>query len=121
MNNDFINEVADKANCAAEYAGKKVGVAVDVTKLKIKVLETKNEIEKTYVEIGKLSYGGVKKGVDNSEKIALRHEKLDSLFEALDSLNAEIASVRGKEVCTVCGKANADNASYCSGCGADLK
>ncbi|MBQ2944956.1 MAG: zinc ribbon domain-containing protein [Clostridia bacterium] len=121
MNNDFINDVADKAKCAAEYAGKKVGVAVDFAKLKIKVLEIKNAIEKTYIEIGKLSYGGEKKGVDNSEKIASRHARLDELFKELHGIEADIASVKGKDVCARCGKANADNASYCSGCGADLK
>ncbi len=120
MANDFINDVVGKTKNAAEFAGKKVGAVVDITKLNLKLIETKNALEKTYTEIGKATYAASKDGSDKSDELASLFEKADELKEKISSLKKEIAKQKGRSVCPDCGAANPEGSRYCNGCGKDL-
>ncbi|MBQ3824181.1 MAG: zinc ribbon domain-containing protein [Clostridia bacterium] len=121
MANEFINDVVGKTKMAAEYAGKKVGAVVDITKLNLKLIETKNALEKVFTEIGKTTYAASKDGADKSEELAALFEKADGLKEKAASLKKEIAAQKGRAVCPDCGSANPEGSSYCNNCGKDLK
>ncbi len=116
-NNDFINEVADKAKSAAEYAGKKVGVVVDITKLNLKLYDAKNTLEKSFAELGKLTYDSETKGSDNADAIQTVCAEISGLKEKIKILKSEIAAAKGKSVCKKCGKSNPESNKFCSFCG----
>lgn len=120
MANEFINDVAGKAKSAAEYAGRKVGAVVDITKLNLKLIEAKNAVEKAYTEAGKLAYAAQKNGEDKSDELAAAFEKIDGLKEKTAALKAEIAAAKGRSVCSDCGTANPEGSAYCNGCGKEL-
>ncbi len=117
MANDFINEVADKAKIAAEYAGKKVGVVVDITKLNLKLCDAKNTLEKSFAELGKLTYDSEMKGSDNTDAIQTVCAEISGLKEKIKILKSEIAAATGKSVCKKCGKSNPESSKFCNSCG----
>jgi hypothetical protein len=117
MANDFMNEVADKAKIAAEYAGKKVGVVVDITKLNLKLVDAKNNLEKSFVELGKLTFDTETNGTDNTDTIQTVCAEISGLKQKIKFLKAEIASATGKSVCKKCGKSNPESSKFCNSCG----
>lgn len=121
MANDFINNVADKAKNAAEFAAKKTNVAVEQAKNKVKIMELNKKIEKAFIEIGELTYESSSSGEEITSRIESIITRINEYKEASASLTEANIALRGHVKCSSCGKENPLEASYCSGCGAALR
>lgn len=115
-----FEDVVIKAKSAADYAGKKTGEIVEVTKLKIKVSEIEGRISKELLELGKKVYGAAKEHSDCTEYVEAKSESIDRLHVELDKMNDKIASLKSEKRCKECGFANPQDANFCQKCGAKI-
>lgn len=105
----------------AKDAAKASGELVEQTKLKLKAVDLKDEIESRYTKIGELYYGVAEYDLDDGEKISALTDEIRELKEALEEVEAEIK--RNKEIlrCTECQAVNEKDDVYCRKCGNKLK
>lgn len=115
-----FEDVVIKARSAADYAGKKTGEIVEVTKLKINVSEVEGRISKELLELGKKVYNAAKEQSDCTEYVGTKSESIDKLYVELETLNNKIAELRSEKKCAECGFANSQDANFCQKCGAKL-
>ena len=109
-----------KAKVAVDVIGEKTGLFVDVSKLKIKMAELKAELKKEFESLGKSVHHAKKNGQDNTNAVTIQVEQIDNLLVQIESLKAEIASMKNRIVCKACGNQNEKEASFCSKCGGGL-
>lgn len=102
----------------AKDAVKVSGELVEQTKLKLKAVEIKNQIEKNYTKIGEFYFAMSEYATDKSEEIKVLLEEVKELKNALEDVEDEIAKDTLK--CAHCGASNKSEDLYCSKCGKEL-
>lgn len=115
-----FEDVVIKAKSAADYAGKKTGEIVEVTKYKINASEVEGKISREFLELGRKVYNAAKEHTDCTEYVTLKTEAIDKLNEELTGINEKIASLRNEKRCDGCGFSNPQDANYCLKCGVKL-
>ncbi len=114
---EFKN-ILNNAKSIINIAGKKTGIAVEASKLRLTVLQKKSMLQSTFERIGSLYYLQEKKGTlgDNSlMKICI--EEVDTLSKEIEELNAKLGQlIKGIE-CSHCGTKNPADATACTFCG----
>ena len=116
---EFWDEFFQKINSAAEYTIKETEKLTETAKLKYRLSKAKNRLELLYMSIGKLRY----------EETVLCKEAPEELYDGfnsqvtatiadIESLKNEIAAIRDHVICPNCGTKIANDADYCSKCGA---
>ncbi len=109
----FFSDVKNTVNNAV----KKSGELVELTKVKLAVVDTKNAIQTRYTKLGELAYLAAK-GEDTSASDAeVLVSEIDELKEKLASQEAKAADLANKKICASCGKAISDEAAFCPACG----
>ncbi|MBE6911721.1 MAG: hypothetical protein E7473_04260 [Ruminococcaceae bacterium] len=110
----------DMASKVVGDAGKKAGEVYSASKLKIKILNIKTDMDILYKEAGRLVYAEhrdeeIQRGRLQAVLLALddKKEELDELLEALEA-------VKGTKKCESCGAANCRDNAFCASCGAEL-
>lgn len=115
-----LEEVVSKAKTAADYATKKTGEIVEVTKLKITASEVEGKIKTELLELGKKVYNAAKEQTDCTEYVTAKVEAIDKLNVELEKIHDSVAELRSEKRCPECKATNSQEAIYCQKCGAKL-
>lgn len=113
-----------KAKSAAEVAGEKAGKIVDVSKLNIEMAELKGELKTKFENLGKIVYHSNRSGSDDEGIDGVvdgQISEIDVLCARIEELKDQIAHLKNKVICKICGYHNNDEALYCSKCGSVLE
>ncbi|HCB99944.1 MAG TPA: hypothetical protein DEP42_01790 [Ruminococcaceae bacterium] len=116
----ILEDAVLTAKGAVDYAGKKTGKLVEVSKLRIAAAEVEGKIKLVYESLGRSVYNATKEETDASELIKEKSAQLDTLLSDLDTLQEKLASLREQRKCDSCGTVNAIDAKFCKQCGAQL-
>lgn len=116
----FFEETFVKAREVFDVAGKKTSEAITVQKLKVNAASLESQIAKDYEALGRLVYTGSRENSENVEAAEELMTEIDGKRIQLESLQAEIAHMKGNQICASCGGANAPSAIFCSRCGEKL-
>lgn len=109
-----------KAKGAADYAGKKTGEFVELSKLKISASEVEKKIDFEYTELGKMVYKAAKEHTDCTEYVQEKAAAIDALFDEHAELTRKISELRNLKKCPQCSYDNPQEADYCIKCGEKL-
>jgi len=115
-----FEDVVIKARSAADYAGKKTGEIVEITKLKISASETEGKISKELLELGRKVYNAAKEHSDCTEYVQVKSESIDKLYVELEKISDKIAELKSEKRCKECNFHNPQDANFCLKCGAKL-
>jgi len=110
-----------KARSAVNAAGKKTGTAVELSKIKLQIVQLRSQIQSTYERIGILVYEQQKIGTDNTELIEVCIKEIDALLTRINDANAAASLLKDGIKCPVCGVSNAAGERYCKKCGISLR
>jgi ribosomal protein L40E len=115
---DFLNKLSKKTTEAYQSAKDKTTKISGELKLKGKISENKEKINKEYQEIGKIVYEKMKSGEDASkEDITPKCEEIERLKEEIEKAEVEILALKDIKKCADCGAELALTAEFCSKCG----
>lgn len=116
----IFDDVVTNAKSAAQTVGKVAGQFVDMSKLRLNLVELNSEINKRYKELGQFVYEGEKAGcvceTEKAEKLAA----LDELYAQFGVVSAQLAALQKKVVCPACGKQVDIDSMFCNHCGMKL-
>ncbi|MBE7010461.1 MAG: hypothetical protein E7418_03105 [Ruminococcaceae bacterium] len=102
-------------------AVKKSGELLEVTKLKMAIAGTQNEVQAEFVKLGELVYLMAKSDDKPSEDAEEIIAHIDTLKEKISELEANVAELTAKKICASCGKICEETAGFCSACGAKFE
>lgn len=115
---DFFNKLGKKASETYQATKEKATNISDELKLRGKISEKKETIEKLYKEIGEMVFNEVKDGKDASRDIILpKCEEISKAKDEISKLEAEILAVKKIKKCSNCGTELDLKAEFCSKCG----
>lgn len=115
---DFFNKLGKKASETYQATKEKASNISDELKLRGKISEEKEKIEKLYKEIGEIVYNEIKDGKDASrDTIVPKCDEISKVKDQISKLEAEILAVKKIKKCTSCGTELDINAEFCSKCG----
>lgn len=109
-----------KAKGAADFAGKKTGEFVELSKLRIAASEVEKKIDYEYTELGKMAYKAAKEHTDCTEYVQEKAAAVDALFDEHAELAHKISELRNLKKCPQCAYENPQEAIYCTKCGEKL-
>lgn len=115
---EFFNKLGKKASQTYQATKEKATNLSDELKLKGKISEKKEKMEKLYKEIGEIVFNEVKDGKDASRDVILpKCDEISKIKDEISKLEAEILAVKKMKKCTNCGTEMDINAEFCSKCG----
>lgn len=117
----ILEDVVVNAKSAVNAVGKKAGIMVDISKLRISAADLNREIAERYESLGRVIYDSQKTGTPSDELVEECVAAIDELYDQLDLINAQLLEFRNKTVCKNCGKENPQEAFFCSYCGTRLR
>jgi vacuolar-type H+-ATPase subunit I/STV1 len=115
-----FEDVVMKTKSAADYAGKKTGEIIEITKLRISASEIEGRISKELLELGRKVYSCAKEHSDCTEYVESKSESVDKLYAELLKVSDKISELKSEKKCAECGFDNQQDANYCQKCGAKL-
>ena len=117
----LLDSVKKAVTRTAKDAAKASGELVEQTKLKLKAIEIKDEIDKRYTKIGELYYATVEYELDCGDRMEALVSELKALKSDLENVETEIKKNRKIIKCSSCDSENDAESSYCANCGTALK
>lgn len=117
---DFFSKLTKKAKETYGVASKKTGEIAKEAKLKMKINESKSEINNLYQEIGKKVYEKHTLSDEIDIKVDLEEEctKIDVLTAEIENCLNQIRELKDKKQCPKCFKEIELDAKFCNHCGA---
>lgn len=115
---DFLNKLGKKASQTYQATKEKASNITDELKLRGKISEQKEKIEKLLKEIGEIVYNEVKDEKDVSkDAIVAKCDEVSKAKDEISKLEAEILAVKKIKKCANCGAELDIKADFCSKCG----
>ena len=116
----FFDKLSKKATETYQVTKEKATNLSEEIKLKGKVTELKEKIEKIYKEIGVIVYNEVKDGKDVSkEEITAKCEEISKAKDDIEKIQDELLSLKKVRKCVKCGEQLDIEDSFCCKCGAE--
>ncbi len=116
----IFDDVVLNAKNAAQNVGKMAGQLVDMSKLRISLSEINGEIGRRFTELGQFVYEAKKTGVVDDAILAEKLAGIDDLYAQTAQISEQLDVLQNRSTCPVCGKKVAQDAAFCSACGAKL-
>ena len=116
-----FEELISKARGAVDVIGEKAGQFVDVSKLNLKVMDTKSQIRSEFESLGRLVYENFGEELENKDEVKSQVDYIKELYTQLEKYKTQIAFMKNKILCKSCGNHNEVGSLYCAKCGANLK
>ncbi len=117
---DFVNVLKSKLSKTAKGAVKVSNDAIEYTKLKIKLAETRDSIEELYAKIGRGVYEGVVGENESDVDIESYAAQITELKTLENELTEQLSVVTNKKICPHCGARVRAESVYCGACGEKL-
>lgn len=115
---DFFNKLGKKASETYQITKEKAAIISEELKLKGKISDLNDKIEKLYLEIGKTVYNEVKDGRDvEREEISAKCDEITQMQDEISKLQSDILALKNVKKCVNCGEEVELNAAFCSKCG----
>ncbi len=118
---DFMDNVKRVAAETAQAAVKKSGELVETAKIKYAIFDLKNEIRKTYEEIGSEVYRRYAEGAESEESVRQKCLRIDALNHEIEQLGRKLGGLKNEVICAQCGKSCRIEMEYCPYCGCRLE
>lgn len=118
---DFMDNVKRVAAETAQAAVKKSGELVETAKIKYAIFDLKNEIRKTYEEIGAEVYRQYSEGAESSESLRQKCLRVDTLNYEIAQQSRKLGDLKNAVECARCGKTCKIEMEYCPYCGCRLE
>ena len=115
---DFFDKLSDTLVTATKEVGQKAKGMTDIAKLQYEMKSREDDLRKKFEALGKKYYQQMKSDVP--EEDAADFEEIEIMMNRINDLNEEILEMKGAKSCPKCGAKVAENATYCSSCGAKL-
>jgi hypothetical protein len=116
----IFDDVVVNAKSAAESVSKKAEKLVDVSKLRINVVEISAEVNKRIQALGAYVYENNRADLAADPEAKGIIAEIDELKAQKDSIQKELLEKKNKIQCPACGKQSADSALFCSACGSKI-
>ena len=113
----MLESVKNVLTKTAKDAVKASNTAVEYTKLKFKISETKDEIKNKYAKVGELVYKSTLGEVVDSEKLDAVFAEITELIEKSKEYEALLNKTSNKKTCPSCGHGVASDSVFCAQCG----
>ena len=117
----ILDQAVSGAKQVLDTAGRKTGTAVELSRLKLQLMQLRSQVQSTYERIGTLTYEQQKTGTDNYDLIVVCIQEVDELLVEINEINARISEIKDGVVCARCHTVNPAGTAYCKSCGNRLK
>lgn len=117
---DFFDNAIIKAKDAIDIASKKTSEVVNAGKQKFDIASLENKRSKDFAALGEIYFNLIK---DNEIEDIATKELVDAINDKNKKIaiaKQEINNMKNKRTCPNCSAAIAQDAIYCSSCGAKL-
>lgn len=118
---DFMDNMKRVASETAQAAVKKSGELVETAKIKYAIFDLKNEIKKTYEEIGRELYRQYSENADAAECVRQKCLRIDALNHEIAQLSRKLGDLKNMIECVQCRKTCKIEMEYCPYCGCRLE
>ena len=115
---DFFDKLGDTLMTATKEVGQKAKGMSDLAKLQYELKCKEDDLKKEFERLGRKYYQQNKDVVPEEDLDCF--EDIEILMNRINDLNGEILEKKGARACPHCGAKVAENADYCSNCGAKL-
>jgi uncharacterized membrane protein YvbJ len=106
-----------KLSDAAKSTAKKSEELIEIGKVKAKIRDAENEIEKAKMQIGEAAYKRFKEGESTFPEAEEMGGKIDGILDDIKGLEEKILRLRHVRACPGCGDEVEDTVAFCSKCG----
>ncbi len=113
----MFKDIGKKIGDAAKSTAKKSEEMIETGKIKSKIRENENEIEKMKKEIGEVAYAKYSEGDKIFDEAAVICESIKAAEEKIAELEVEILRLRHVRVCPSCQTEVEDTVAFCPKCG----
>ena len=117
----FFDGLGKKFTETVDVVGKKTSDMVEIQKLRSQISSLEKNIDKNYVELGKLMFEKYQNGEDLSDEAKAYCEEITGSAVLIEEYKAEIADIKGLRICPGCGEAAANDVVFCPKCGAKVE
>lgn len=117
---DFLNKLTKKAKETYGVASKKTGELAKEAKLRMKINESKSEINGLYQQIGKKVYEKhiLSENLDIKTELEEECTKIDVFSAEIETCLNQIRELKDKKQCPNCSNEIEIDAKFCNNCGA---
>lgn len=113
-----MDKILSEIKSRADKVMKKSGELVEMSKVKLAIVNTKAEIGTLFKQLGELVYLAQKEDNSaNAEDIENTILHIDALYEKLEELTEANSAFKNEKVCAECGKSNPMEQTFCGNCG----
>lgn len=116
----IAEDVGEAAWAGALKAGRGAENAVRYTRLKVRILDLRSQVNAQMRTIGELVYATHSGNPTPSATLQEALEAADRLNEEIEDCQRALAALRGVRLCGVCGAENDAGDAYCTRCGQSL-
>lgn len=117
----FIDELKDRAGDVYQIAGKKMGEAVNLTKVKMAITDKQGTLRSLYKELGEIVYRNYKNEVEDPEAIEDKIAEIDIAAESIEELKKEYRKIKNIIICPSCNAEIEADVNYCPKCGEGIQ
>ena len=115
---DFINKAIESLSTVGKEVSQKATDVSAIAKATLQMKEKEKQLQNTLKALGTVLYTQKK---DVAEELFPElTELIQILDEELTELKEHVSALKGKKACPGCGKDVADDAKFCSNCGAEM-
>ena len=115
---DFFDKLGDTLMTATKEVGQKAKGMSDLAKLQYELKCKEDELKKEFERLGRKYYQQNRDVVPEEDLESF--EDIEIIMNRINDLNGEILEKKGAKACPRCGAMVAENAAYCSSCGAKI-
>ena len=112
MSKEILERIRKVVASTTQKAVKFSGDAVDFTKLKIKIADTKAKLDDKYIQIGMAVYEDSENS--NIEEIC---QDIAALREQLEEYKRKLSEYKNQKICSSCGTVCELEDTFCKKCG----
>ena len=113
---DIFDKIIKKVEKTTKVVMQKSTDVVEITKVKLAISDTKNQIDSRLRALGKLVYdaSGPEYSEDNSADSLI--EELNELYSQLKEHEERLASLKSEVICPKCGLSCSEDSVFCKKC-----
>ena len=113
----IVKNIKTGAISAASVISKKASNVYDISKSKIAAESVRREIERKFIQLGKLNYKNATEETDVSKETNTIIGEISILKDSLLEIEKNIASIKDQKICPKCNSSVAKNSIFCNICG----